>query len=361
MNSFQRILHRPFFIKLFNWEYWSFNAVYGWILPIWFCLCLRARSFFFFSSSNPRIENGGFLLESKMKIYDLIPPEYYPASILVKPGEAGAEVIRRVKERGIRFPLIAKPDIGARGRGVKIINEEEDLIPYLKHFPFDMVVQELVNYENEIGIFYYRYPSASAGKISGIVGKEFLSVKGDGVATVEELLAKNKRAVMQMPVLRKSLGTKMQEVLPAGIEETLVPYGNHARGSLFLDFGHYIDAELELFINKICNRIPDFYFGRLDIRYESIEALKQGKSFSIIELNGAGSEPTHMYDPKHGLFYAWKEIIRHWVLLWRISRQNHKRGIPYMSYSDGIKMHRDTRAYDKLLAQATEQEMTAPK
>ena len=358
MNIIQRILHRPFFIKLFNWEYWSFNAVYGWILPIWILLCLRARSFFFFSASNPKIDNGGFLLESKMKIYELIPPEYFPATVLVKPGEAANAILARVRDKGIRFPLIAKPDIGARGRGVKIIDNETDLISYLGHFPFDMVVQDLVAYANEIGIFYYRYPSNTSGKISGIVGKEFLSVRGDGISTIEELILKNKRAVLQLPVLKKSLGTRLKEVLPVGIEETLVPYGNHARGSLFLDCSHYIDPELEAVINRICKRIPDFYFGRLDIRYESLESLKQERAFSIVELNGAGSEPTHMYDPRHSLLFAWKEIIRHWILLWRISRQNHKGGIAYMAYADGIKMHRDTRAYDRTLAEATEREMS---
>ena len=43
------------------------------IYPIWFLLCLRARSLFFFAASNPRIKNGGFLGESKKQLYELIP------------------------------------------------------------------------------------------------------------------------------------------------------------------------------------------------------------------------------------------------------------------------------------------------
>jgi len=43
----------------------------------------------------------------------------------------------------------------------------------------------------------------------------------------------------------------------------------------------------------------------------------------------AGSEPTHIYDPRHCLFFAWKEIIRHWRLLYRVSMANAKsRHIP---------------------------------
>jgi len=357
MNVFQRILHRPFFIKLFNWEYWSFNAVYIWILPIWFALCLRVRSFFFFSASNPGIENGGFLLESKMKIYSLIPHEYYPATILIEPGEVPEQIVSNIREQGISFPAIAKPDIGARGRGVKLLHNESELVPYLAHFPFPMIVQNFVPYENEVGIFYHRFPGQEKGRISGIVSKEFLKVVGDGKSSIEELLGLNKRAILQMPVLRKMLGREMQRVLPDQFAKILLPYGNHARGSLFLDESDRVDEALERVVDQVCKRIPGFYYGRLDIRFESWEKLKRGEAFSIIELNGAGSEPTHMYDPRHSLFFAWKEIVRHWVLLWKISRANHRLGIAYMPYREGLKMHRDTRAYDKLLAAAGESEL----
>ena len=104
----------------------------------------------------------------------------------------------------------------------------------------------------------------------------------------------------------------------------LVPYGNHVRGAKFLDANHLIDDELTHIIDTICQQVKGFYFGRLDIRYNSWERLKRGQEFSIIELNGAGSEPTHMYDPKHSIFFAWKEIICHWNILFDISRINHR-------------------------------------
>jgi hypothetical protein len=72
MNALQRLLRRPFFIRLFHWEYWSFGAVYGWIYPVWVFLALRARSFFFFAASNPKIQNGGFLCESKKDIHKIM-------------------------------------------------------------------------------------------------------------------------------------------------------------------------------------------------------------------------------------------------------------------------------------------------
>src|SRR5579863_6824810 len=73
MNWFQRQLYKPFFIRLFHWEYWSFSAVYVPIYIIWIGLCACARSFFFFAASNPSIKNGGFLNESKKDIFQITP------------------------------------------------------------------------------------------------------------------------------------------------------------------------------------------------------------------------------------------------------------------------------------------------
>jgi hypothetical protein len=349
MNLWQRLMHRPFFIRLLNWEYWSFHTVYILIYPIWFLLCLRVRSLFFFSASNPSIENGGFLMESKKKIYDILPPAYYPHTILVKPGESDNCILQKISTAGLAYPMIVKPDIGGKGRGVKKVNSAEELLAYIKQFPFDMLVQDFVPYAEEVGIFYYRYPGEAKGHISGIVGKHFLAVKGDGQSSIEQLLLKEPRYILQLPALKQMLGEGLREVLPAGEERVLVPYGNHARGALFVDYTEWADERLVNAIDTVCRQVPGFYFGRLDIRYTSLEKLREGKEFSIIELNGAGSEPTHMYDPKHSLFDAWGFIIKHWLILWRISRRNHAKGVPYMSFKDGVKMFRDTRKYDKIL------------
>lgn len=349
MSWWERLTHRPFFIRLFNWEYWSFHSVYFLIYPIWFLLCLRVRSLFFFSASNPTVENGGFLLESKKKIYDIMPQEYYPRTILVQPGEPADTIIERVRAAGIEFPLIVKPDIGGKGRGVKKVKTQDEMVSYIQKFPFDMLVQAFVPYAEEVGIFYYRYPDEETGHISGIVGKHFLTVKGDGRSTIETLLRKEKRYILQIPALQELLGNGMQEVLPAGEERVLVPYGNHARGAMFVDYSHWADARLVSAIDAVCRQVPGFYYGRLDIRYDTLEALKEGRNFSIIELNGAGSEPTHMYDPKYTLFHAWKMIIQHWFILWRISRRNHAKGVPYMTTKEGVRMFKETSKYDKLL------------
>lgn len=289
------------------------------------------------------------MLESKKKIYDILPPEYYPVTILIQPGETKENILAKVNAAGLAYPMIVKPDIGGKGRGVKKVNSQQEMLDYIMKFPFDMLVQAFVPFEEEVGIFYYRYPGQAKGHISGIVGKHFLKVKGDGRSTIEQLLRKEKRSILQLPALKELLGEGMQEVLPAGEEHVLVPYGNHARGAMFADYSDWADEQLVNAIDEVCKRVPGFYFGRLDIRYNTLEKLKEGKEFSIIELNGAGSEPTHMYDPRHSLFNAWEFIIRHWIILYRISRINHAKGIPYMTVKEGVRMFRETQKYDKVL------------
>src|SRR5215831_9403268 len=106
---FKRILYHPFFIKLFHWEYWSFNVVYGAILFYWLWLCIKARSFFFFNTSNPSIKNGGFLLESKKEIYDIIPTKFYPSTLFFKAGIKRSSFINELANSSLQFPLIGKP------------------------------------------------------------------------------------------------------------------------------------------------------------------------------------------------------------------------------------------------------------
>ena len=354
MNSFQRFFHKPFFIRLFNWEYWSFGAVYACIYPVWFLLCLRARSLFFFAAANPRIRNGGFLNESKEEIVPMIPEEWHPRTAFFSLPCNADHVLAELQRKGLSYPLMGKPNVGGRGRGVKVLSSDDDVRAYAQTSFLDFHIQEYVPYKNEVGIFYCRYPDQDRGSITGIVEKEFMSVTGDGVHSMRELLLKNRRALMYMESYETIHGELLDAVLPKGEKHVVSPFGNHARGALFLDVSHRTDETLTEIIDGLCRQIPDFYYGRLDVRYQSWEELKAGKHFAIIEVNGAGSEPTHIYDPKHSLFFAWKEIVRHWIILNRISRQNRRKGHPYLSLREGIEMFRENKALSEKLDAMTE-------
>jgi hypothetical protein len=291
------------------------------------------------------------LLESKKLIYDLMPDEVYPKTVFCRKGSAPAEICPLLAEKGMAFPLMAKPDIGQRGLQVRLLRNECELRVYAARSRVDFLVQEYIDYPNEAGIFYYRLPGETKGQISGVVGKEMLKVTGDGRSTVEALVLQKDRHVLQLKVLRATYGAYLKQVLPAGEERVLVPYGNHSRGAKFLDWSHRVTPELEERIDFLCRQVKGFYFGRLDIKFSSWDELCAGKGFSVIELNGAGSEPTHIYDPAHSIFFAWKEIIRHLRLLYIISRANARRdGLVPMGTRAGLKMLRDYARHEKLIS-----------
>ena len=332
-----------FIHKLTHWEYWPFMVLYIPIYFQWAYYALLERSIFFFNAANPTIKNGGFVMESKKEIYDLIPQKYYPKTALVVPSSAYGAILEIFKKSHIQYPFIAKPDIGLRGSAVQKIEDEQQFQRYCEKAKFDFLIQDLIPYPNEIGIFYVRYPNKQIGRITGIVGKEFLIVEGNGEDSIERLIKKNPRFEMQLQTLAVEYGTKLQQILPIGEKINLVPYGNHARGAKFIDKSSWISPKLTNALNNICLQIDGFYFGRIDIMYNTISELEDEKNFSIVELNGSGSEPTHIYDPKHSIFFAWKELSRHIKYMYEISVLNQKNGHPFLSFKDGmeqLRLHR---------------------
>lgn len=338
-----------FLHKLTHWEYWPYQVVY---FPVYFqylFYAARTRSFFYFNASNPTIKNGGFFMESKKEIYDLIPSEYYPKTLLIEPTETLEAVQEKIKEAAIEFPLIAKPDIGLRGTAVKKIHNKQELAAYFSKANFNVLIQSLIPYENEIGLFYVKLPNQS-GKITGIVAKEFMILTGNGKNTIRELLYQDKRYLLQLEVLKAEYKEKLNTILSEGETINLVPYGNHCRGTKFVDASHEITPEMIESFNTICNQIEGFYFGRMDIMYHSYEDLAQGKNFQIVEINGAISEPTHMYDPKHSLWFGWKELTRHFHYMYVISKHNRKNGANYLTFKEGVReFKKHQKYYDTIL------------
>lgn len=308
--------------KMKHWEYWSVNIVYLPTFFLWLWYMIKFRSFKFYQYSNPGIKNGGLHGDSKMHIYQLLPRHLYPKTVYVeriKPTNLSDILI----QNQLHLPVIVKPDIGCRGVGVMKINNIEELIVYGKGNAENYLIQELIDLPNEIGLFYCRIPNQTKGIITGITIKNFLTIVGNGKETIEQLLMKNPRFEMQIPKLKDKIN--LFEILPAGKKECLVPYGNHNRGTEFLDGNEYITEKLEQTFDEILSQVRGFYFGRLDIRYNTFEELEQGINFSIIELNGAKSEPTHIYDTKHSFWYGQREIFRHQKILKQIIKENVQR------------------------------------
>jgi hypothetical protein len=316
---------------------------------VWYYIWLsaKARSFFFFNAANPYIKNGGFMMESKWEIHQQLPIAHTPITFFVQTSLPEEEVLQLALRIG--FPLIAKPDIGGRGRGVAILSNQEMLFDYHRKCPVHYLLQTIIPHELEVGIFYVRCPKTDRGFISGIVEKQMLSVTGDGISSIESLLNQSNRMRVYKENILINIGAACNDILPAGVSKVLVPIGNHARGATFFDITTKNNPALEKAMDALCRNLPEFHYGRLDIRYKSWDDLCAGKNFMLAEVNGAGSEPTHMYDPSNSLWEGWRQIIRHWQWLYAISKANQKRGFPYLTFDAGKKMFTDAKAYDAVL------------
>ena len=310
------------------------HVVYLPIYGYWLLLAARARSLFYFSAANPGIPSGGMLGESKFDILEKIPAAYKPATIRLPPSVTTGEALERMARAGIRFPIIAKPDVGERGWMVEKIGDEAGLAAYLRRIRVDFLVQTYVEGPLEFGVFYYRLPGAARGEVTSVVVKEFLSVTGDGRSTVGALVRRNPRAALQHERLREQYPEAWDRVLPPGRQMPLEPIGNHCRGTAFLDGTHLVDDRLHDVFDRISRAVDGFYYGRYDLRCASLEGLYDGAGIRIVELNGVGAEPGHIYQPGFSLWEGYRVLFRHWTAMYRIARLNHRRGVPYLRFGE---------------------------
>lgn len=334
-------------IQLTRWEFWPFWVIYFPVIFYWTWLTIKARSFWFFTSANPSIHFGGLMGESKYELYRLIPAHFQPKTVFVAPGSSLDDVKKALMENQLSFPVIAKPDIGDRGWQVAKINGYQELNNYLTQSKVSFLLQEFVDYPLELGIFYYRFPGEEKGTISSIVEKGFLNVIGDGKSTLAELVSANPRGLLQFKRLKALFTAEWDSVLPAGEKKVLEEIGNHCRGTLFLDGRRNISPKLSEVFDGIADQIPNFHFGRFDIRCKNIQELEKGSHFKIIELNGAGGEPGHIYQPGTSILEGYKVITQHLNILYKISRSNHYRGYRYLPFFQGLKLWWQAVKYSK--------------
>ena len=139
---------------------------------------------------------------------------------------------------------------------------------------------------------------------------------------------------MQYQRLKTIHKTDFNKVLQKGEEQVIVPYGNHVLGAMFLDYHHIIDEQLNNSFDTISRQIKGFYFGRYDLRCTGFDDLKQGKNISILELNGVGAEPAHIYQPGFSFFKAEKTLARHYKMMYEAATFNKKLGINYMTHKE---------------------------
>lgn len=320
-----------------SFEFWPGAVFYAPIVLHWLALALHHRSLTLPSIANPLMETGGLCGESKLALFAQFGPQAraalapYVGLVRRADGDAAAlcaEALARMEAAGLGFPVVAKPDIGCRGAGVQRIPDTARLRRYLESFPSGaaLVLQRLVAEEGEAGIFYVRMPGACEGRILSITLKYFPAVIGDGRASLETLIRRDPRAGRLAHLYLPRHADQLARVLAPGERFPLVFAGNHCRGAVFKDGTALATPALARAIDAIAQDLPEFHFGRLDLRFASLEALLRGEGFTLIEVNGAGSEATHIWDKDMTLPGAYRSLMAQFRLAFTIGAANRRRG-----------------------------------
>ncbi len=290
--------------------------------------------------------------EPKKEMYELLPTELYPTTFNVLPSDGINEILQQLEAKSLSFPIIVKPEVGGQGILFRKIDNLEQLTHYHKLVPVEYIVQRMVHYPVELSVFYIRHPKEAKGTVTGFLHKIPLQVSGDGKHTLQELVARHPKGAKRTGELYSKHKENWDKIILAGEKYVLSYAANHNRGAHFIDLKDHIDNNLVQVFDQISHGINDFFYGRYDIMCSSVESLKQGKDFTILEYNGCGAEPNHFYDTGYTLINAYREILKHWKCLHQISRYNAQQGIKPWPFMKGVRFMNETKALFRLMKEA---------
>ncbi len=332
-----------------RWEYWPAWLLYPPLLVYIVYLGIRHRGLTVFTATNPAMPAGGLIGESKAEILaglagtgDAVPEWRLLSGSTVE--EKIADLRDFQSAVGTSYPLILKPDVGQRGSGVALVDDESAAAAHLRTHRGAFLAQRYVE-GPEFSVFYYRRPSWKHGRIFSITEKESPSITGDGRRTVEDLVLADARAVALAKVYARELGQRWHEIPEEGVRVGLAVIGAHSRGTIFRDGSHLWSEALAARVDQLSRTYDGFYFGRYDFRAPSVEDFVAGRGLRILELNGVTSDSTDIYDPKNGYFRAYRKLLRQWRLAFEIGAECRARGAEITSVGTLVRLIISNRRY----------------
>ncbi|MDZ4080411.1 MULTISPECIES: hypothetical protein [Hydrocarboniphaga] len=327
-----------------RWEFWPawlyYLPIIGWIL--W--LGVKHRSWTAFTAANPAIEAGGVVGERKHQALGPLQanaPELVACFVLIDERFAPLRLSAAfdfAEKHG--YPVVLKPDVGSRGRGVYIARDGQGLRDYLERFDGDVIAQRYVEGE-EYGVFVARKPGETQPRVLSIVNKTFPGIVGDGKRRLRELILADARARLIASALFARWSAQLDEVPLAGERIELVEIGAHCRGSLFLDAGKLATPALVTTLTRLLDAVPGYGFGRIDLRVTSAAHLSRGEGLQVIELNGVTAESAHIYQPGTPLLTGYRAMFSQWALAFEIGQANARLGAKITGPFELLRRFRD--------------------
>ena len=321
----------------------------------WLWLALRYQSLTLPTVANPAITSGGLVGEGKLEYFENMGPIALSATAAYCPVSnhkhyTGKEIHDIMLHAGLSFPVVAKPNVGLCGHGVQLIGNHSQLLAYMLAFPVNetVVLQHYLPQDGEAGIFYSRDPNFESGSIIGLALRYYPRVVGDGKRTVAELIARDPRAQRLLKSSRHESGYNPGDVPSASEVVRLATIGSTRVGGLYCDGHAHITPQLTRAIDAIARDMPSFYFGRFDVRFDSLSELAEGRGFSIMEINGAGSEAIQAWDPQTSMTKGFQAIFKKQRILFAIGDVMRSKGFKPLGV---LALARLNRRQNRLIAQ----------
>lgn len=344
-------------------------AFYLPIVLIWLFLAVRYRSLTLPTAANPSFEAGGLIGESKHQVMsqatDAVASWFAPYVVLTRSDDtqaAAADGVRAAQalvQAGLSFPLVAKPDLGHHGHGVVMIPDGAALERYVEAFPGGetIILQQLVTFEGEAGVFYVRIPGERSGRIFSLNLSEPAHVTGDGSSSLRTLLASSSTVARCRDIHLAAQADRLDWVPATGERVTLAFARSHRLGAVLKDGRSLISPELLKRFDEIADGIPGFFFGRFEVRFRDLEEFRRGEGFRIVEINGAGAEANHIWDRNSRLSSAYATLFEQFRLAFHIGHLNRQRGAEPMGL---LRLTRLFRKQQRLLRRLADTDVSAP-
>ena len=317
-------------------EFWPGWVMYLPVVAQWIVLSARHRSMTLPFLANPDLTLSGMTGVPKSELMiqatglckDAILP-WITNKVSHKNSDKQAdEWIEMAEKQGISLPFVCKPDIGCRGFGVKLIKSKEQLSTVIKAYPegTSLMCQKLARWEPEVGIFYVKDPVTGDGDVISMTSKFLPRAIGDGTSTLGELIENDKRAGQLRHMYYERHKDAWDSIPAKGEKVQLVFSASHSKGSIFRDACDYITPELKKSVVDIMDDLPNFYYGRLDVKYADLASLQKGETLEIVEINAASAESTHIWDRNTKFSTAVKTLLWQYRTLFKLGAFHRKNG-----------------------------------
>ena len=320
--------------KITDRGYWVSKLFYYQSVMYGFIFSLRFLSPTFFAAINPALPFGGMFDDRKSDAYKLLPDSYLPHTRVIDNPNDNLE--KRVASE-FNFPIIVKPDIGFKGFMVTKVDDLFQLQMILPQFGQRVILlQEYITFSKEFSILMYRYPKSNTIGVSSFIEKTYPKVVGDGIQTFESLIDTADNPFLKKDWIKKKHAESLHQILAVGEERQIDDVGNYSRGAAFHSYNHVIDQVLVNWATRFMGQIRGIDFCRVDLKADSIADLLKD-DFLVIELNGAKSEPLHIYDSRFTYLEIVKDIHTHWRIVKTIVKQRLSMAYQLPSFTEGVR------------------------